>query len=152
MDFMHHQLVDGRTFRLLNFIDDFNREAFGIELDFSLPSDLVIRSVDPIIEWRQKSKVLRCDNRLEYRSASTVEWSKNREIRIVYIQPGKPRAENAYLKGYNRTVRYEWLARYCFDAVIEVQHFATRWIWNYNHERPNMAFGGMPKQRLAMAA
>jgi putative transposase len=27
MDFMHDQLEDGRTFRLLNVIDDFNREA-----------------------------------------------------------------------------------------------------------------------------
>ncbi|PZA16040.1 hypothetical protein DNK49_13540 [Azoarcus communis] len=30
---------------------------------------------------------------------------------------------------------------------------ATRWLWLYNHERPNMALGGItPKQRLAMAA
>ena len=43
MDFMHDQLQDGRTFRLLNVIDDFNREALGIEIDFSLPSERVIR-------------------------------------------------------------------------------------------------------------
>ena len=30
MDFMHDQLNDGRSFRLLNVIDDFNREAHGI--------------------------------------------------------------------------------------------------------------------------
>jgi len=43
MDFMHDQLEDGRSFRLLNVIDDFNREALGIEVDFSLPSERVIR-------------------------------------------------------------------------------------------------------------
>ncbi len=37
MDSMHDQLEDGRTFRLLNVIDDFNREAIGMEIDFSLP-------------------------------------------------------------------------------------------------------------------
>ena len=37
MDFMHDQLEDGRTFRLFNVIDDFNREAIGMEVDFSLP-------------------------------------------------------------------------------------------------------------------
>ncbi len=49
MDFMHDQLTDGRTFRLFNVIDDFNREALGIEVDFSLPSERVIRSLDQII-------------------------------------------------------------------------------------------------------
>jgi transposase InsO family protein len=79
--------------------------------------------------------------------------STNRKgIRVEYIQPGKPQ-QNAYVERFNRTVRYEWLAQYCFDAITEVQDFATRWIWNYNHERPNMALGGIaPKQRLAMAA
>ena len=49
MDFMHDQLNDGRSFRLLNVIDDFNREALGIEVDFSLPSERVIRSLEQIM-------------------------------------------------------------------------------------------------------
>jgi len=32
MDFMHDQLEDGRTFRLLNVIHDFNREAVAWRL------------------------------------------------------------------------------------------------------------------------
>lgn len=43
MDFMHDQLKDGRSIRLFNVIDDFNREVLGIEIDFSLPSARVIR-------------------------------------------------------------------------------------------------------------
>ncbi len=38
MDFMYDQLSDGRTSRLLNVIDDYNRESLGIEMDLSLPS------------------------------------------------------------------------------------------------------------------
>ena len=38
MDFMHDQLSDGRSVRLFNVIDDFNREALCIEVDFSLPA------------------------------------------------------------------------------------------------------------------
>ena len=52
MDFMHDQLNDGRSYRLLNVIDDFNREGLGIEVDFSLPAERVIRSLEQIIEWR----------------------------------------------------------------------------------------------------
>jgi putative transposase len=62
MDFMHDQLQDGRSFRLLNLIDDFNREALAIEIDLSLPSARVIRALKQVIAWRGKPSVIRCDN------------------------------------------------------------------------------------------
>ncbi len=46
-DFMADRLGDGRAFRLLNVLDDFNREGLGIEVEFSLPAERVIRSLDP---------------------------------------------------------------------------------------------------------
>ncbi len=66
MDFMHDQLIDGRTIRLFNVIDDFNREGLCIDVDFSLPSERVVRSLNQIIEWRGKPKRIRCDNGPEY--------------------------------------------------------------------------------------
>ena len=62
IDFMHDQLVDGRSIRLFNVIDDFNREALGIEVDFSLPAPRVIRALDQIIVWRGKPSVIRADH------------------------------------------------------------------------------------------
>jgi len=66
MDFMHDQLRNGRSYRLFNVIDDFNREGLGIEVDFSLPAERVIRSLEQIIEWRGKPQTFRCDNGPEY--------------------------------------------------------------------------------------
>ena len=152
MDFMHDQLSNGRSIRLFNVIDDFNREALGIEVDFSLPSERVIRSLEQIIAWRGCPAVIRCDNGPEYISAALQNWASRRGIKVEYIQPGNPQ-QNAYVERFNRTVRYEWLAQYLFESIDEVQEFATSWLWKYNHERPNMALGGFtPKQRLAMAA
>jgi len=42
MDFMHDQMADGRSIRLFNVVDDYNREGLGIEVDLSLPSERVI--------------------------------------------------------------------------------------------------------------
>ncbi len=152
MDFMHDSLEDGRNLRLFNVIDDFNREALGIEVDFSLPSERVIRALKQIIAWRGKPQVIRCDNGPENISATLQDWAREWGIQIEYIQPGKPQ-QNAYVERFNRTVRYEWLSQYCWSSIEEVQDFATKWMWSYNHDRPNMALGGFtPKQHLAMAA
>ena len=152
MDFMHDQLQNGRSIRLFNVIDDFNREGLSIEIDFSLPSERVTRSLDQVIEWRGKPKSIRCDNGPEYISEKLKAWAQSNSIEILFIQPGKPQ-QNAYIERYNRTVRYDWLNQHLFESINQAQDFATQWLWHYNHERPNMALGGMtPKQKLAMVA
>jgi putative transposase len=133
-------------------IDDFNREGLIIDVDFSLPATRVVRSLDQLIEWRGKPACIRCDNGPEYISTTLMDWAEKRHINIDYIQPGQPQ-QNAYIERYNRTVRYDWLAHYLFESINEVQQYATQWLWTYNHERPNMALGGItPKQKLALAA
>ncbi len=150
MDFMHDQLADGRRYRLFNVLDDCNREGLCIEVDFSLTAERVIRSLDQIIEWRGQPDTIRCDNGPEYISELLKKWARQRAVRLEFIQPGKPQ-QNAYIERYNRTVRYDWLAQYLFDSIEEVQEYATRWLWTYNHERPNMGLGGItPIQKLAM--
>ena len=152
MDFMHDQLQDGRCIRLLNVIDDFNREGLGIEIDFSLPAERVIRAIENIIEWRGCPKEIRCDNGPEYLSGIFQAWAAEKGIRILYIQPGKPQ-QNGYAERYNRTVRYDWLNQYLFESLEEIQEFATKWLWTYNNERPNMGIGGItPAMKLARAA
>jgi len=148
IDFMHDKLSNGRVIRLLNVVDDFNREGLGIEVDYSLPSERVTRVLDQIIEWRGKPDNIRLDNGPELISAQMLHWAEQRQITLLHIQPGKPQ-QNAYVERYNRTVRYDWLAQNIYDELEEVQSDATRWLWLYNNERPNMAIGGItPKQKL----
>ena len=152
MDFMHDQLEDGRSYRLFNVIDDFNREGLTIDIDLSLPATRVARSLNQIIEWRGKPKQIRCDNGPEYISGLLATWAEQKGIELLFIQPGNPQ-QNAYIERYNRTVRYDWLGQYLFRSIDEVQGHATRWLWTYNNERPNMGIGGItPKQKLALAA
>lgn len=123
--------------------------ALAIDIDFSLPADRVVRSLDQIIEWRGKPVSIRSDNGPEYISGTLKSWAERHAIRLDFIQPGNPQ-QNAYIERYNRTVRYDWLSHYLFESIGEVQDYATRWMWTYNHERPHMALGGInPKQKLA---
>jgi len=152
MDFMADQLADGRSIRTLNVLDDFNREGLAIEVDFSLPAERVVRSLNQIIEWRGQPQTIRVDNGPEYVSGKLMEWAEKRNVRLEYIQPGKPQ-QNAYIERYNRTVRGEWLGQYIFETIEEAQDQATEWLWTYNNERPNMGIGGMtPAMKLKTAA
>ena len=154
MDFMADRLDDMRAFRLLNVVDDFNREGLGIEVDFSLPACRVIRTLDRIIEWRGCPGSIRVDNGPEYVSDSLRQWAAERGIVLQHIQPGKPQ-QNAYVERYNRTVRHEWLDQYAFATIEEVQDHATQWLSSYNNDRPNTGLGGITlaqKLKLQMAA
>jgi putative transposase len=148
MDFMHDKLSDGRSFRTFNVIDDFNRECLGIEVDLSLPGERVVRALDNIIEWRGKPKAIRCDNGPEYISHILRHWAERNQIQLNHIQPGKPQ-QNAYIERFNRTVRHEWLSQTIFESIEHVQETSTKWLWQYNNQRPHMALNGRtPIQKL----
>jgi len=151
IDFMSDSLADGRSLRTFNVLDDYNREGLGIEVDLSLPSGRIIRSLEQIIEWRGQPSAIRLDNGPEYISQSLVDWANSKRITLMYIQPGKP-TQSACIERYNRTVRHEWLDMHAFESVEQAQHLATEGLWLYNNERPNTAIGGVPPRYLLQVA
>ena len=62
MDFMHDTMLSGRPFRTLNIIDDYNRQALTIEVDFSFPSIAVLRALERVIHKHGKPQQIRTDN------------------------------------------------------------------------------------------
>ncbi len=143
MDFMHDQLSDGRSYRVHNVIDDYNRESLDILIDFSLPAERVLRGLNQLIEWRGKPKRIRSDNGPEYISELMETWCDQHGIEHVFTQPGNPQ-QNAYVERFNRTVRYECLNQYLFRDLSEVEDYTTGWQYFYNHERPHMSVNGCP--------
>jgi len=141
MDFMHDNLSDGRAYRSLNVIDDFNRQMLCAEIDCSLPTQRVTRALEQVFEWRGKPRAIRSDNGPEYVSHEMRTWANKHDIELRFTQPGKPQ-QNAYIERFNRTMRYELLSPHLFDSIEQVQDAATRWQWSYNHDRPSMALNG----------
>ena len=90
---MSDSLWDGRKIRLLNVIDDCNREVLWIETDTSLPAKRVIRVLQALKETRGLPKMIRLDNGPEFISHELDLWCKQNEITLVFIQPGKPTAK-----------------------------------------------------------
>lgn len=137
---MHDSLWDGRTFRLLNVIDDYNRQVLRIETDTSLPALRVIRVLEQLEESRGLPRMLRVDNGPEFISHKLDVWCKERGITLAFIEPGKP-TQNAYVERFNGSIRRELLDAYVFRTLDEVREKALDWQYDYNHRRPHKALG-----------
>ena len=149
LDFMSDALSNGRAFRTLNVIDDFNREALWIEVDTSLPAERVVRVLEQLLDGRGQPTHLRMDNGPELISQRLESWAKEHHIELLHIQPGKP-AQNAYIERFNRTYREEVLDAYLFDDLEEVRHITERWLEDYNTIRPHEALQGLPPRQFAL--
>jgi putative transposase len=148
LDFMSDSLSNGRTFRTLNVIDDFNREALWIEVDTSLPTERVVRVLEQLLAWRGKPTSIRMDNGPELISQRLESWAKEEHIELLHIQPGKP-AQNAYIERFNRTYREDVLDAYLFDNLQEVRHLTETWLEDYNTIRPHEALQGLAPRQFA---
>jgi putative transposase len=142
MDFMSDTLWTGRRYRLLNVIDEFNRELLDIEIDSSLPSMRVIRTLERICEWRGYPKVIRLDNGPEFISTKLELWCKDHNIILDFIRPGKP-TENSRVERYNGSFRRELLDCYVFRTLNEVREKSHEWILDYNCHRPHESLGDL---------
>lgn len=117
---MSDSFTDNRKFRLLNIVDDFNRECLAIEADTSLPAQRVIRVLDRLILTKGKPANIRCDNGPEFISYALQAWCESHHITLQYIQPGSP-TQNAYIERTNGSLRRELLDAYQFTSLREVK-------------------------------
>jgi len=136
MDFMQDRLMNGASFRVLNIIDDYNREVLTITADRSISSGRVIRELDTLLEWRGKPEQIRVDNGPEFLSHSMELWCQEHNVILQFIQPGKPN-QNGYIERFNRTYRDEVLDEHLFEDISQVKEFSHQWMWEYNNERPH---------------
>jgi len=143
LDFMHDALYGGRAIRILNVIDEANREALAVEVGTSLPAARVVRVLEQLIEMHGTPAAIRCDNGPEFTSGTFSSWCEERKIAVRYIQPGKP-DQNAYIERLNRTFRGDVLDAWVFQSVAEVQDLSDEWLADYNENRPHDSLGGIP--------
>ncbi len=148
LDFMSDSLTHGRTFRMLNVIDDFNREALWIEVDTSLPAERVVQVLEMLLLEQTAPKQIRMDNGPELISQRLENWAKEKHIVLIHIQPGKL-AQNAYIERFNRTFREEVLDAYLFDDLQEVRTITEHWLEDYNSIRPHEALQGLSPRQYA---
>lgn len=142
MDFMSDSLWNGRKYRLLNIIDEFNREFLDVEIDTSLPSSRVVQTLERICEYRGKPEIIRVDNGPEFISTNLEVWAKNNGVTLDFIRPGQP-TENARVERFNGSMRRELLDCYIFNSLDDVRTKTYDWMFDYNNYRPHESLNNL---------
>lgn len=140
MDFMSDSLEDGRKIRVLNVIDDYNRESLLIQGGISMPSGRVIRLLEQLEEERGLPSYIRTDNGPEFRSKEYEGWCEDKGVQPIYSSPGKP-TENAYVERFNRLYREDILDAYLLSSISQLNIISEKWREDYNYYHPHSSLG-----------
>lgn len=135
---MHNNLECGKSIRILNIIDDFNREILDITIDTSLPSARVVSQLEQLIDWCGKPEKIRVDNGPEFSAEKLKDWYSKNNIVLYYIQPRKP-TQDSLVERFNRTFCTEFVDVYLFENIKQMRNYSEIWMWMYNNERPHGA-------------
>lgn len=142
IDFMEDKLINGRKFRTLNIIDDFNREALNIAVDYSFPSSKVVETIKLIIEWRGQPQTIRSDNGTEFTAKAFEGFCNKFGIRHIRSQRGKP-MQNGYIERFNRTYREDVLDMNIFQDIHQVRELTDKFTEDYNQNHPHKSLENM---------
>ena len=140
MDFMSDALENGRRIRVLNVIDDFNREALWVKAEYSYPSEFVVRALENLEVERGLPTKLRVDNGPEFISKNLALFCESKGVQLEFIKPGCP-TQNAFVERFNRHYREDVLDAYLFSSLSQINIINQKWKMDYNDNHPHRSLG-----------
>lgn len=140
MDFVHDNLADGRTIRILSMIDLWDRSCPVLAVGFSQTGHGVVNVLNKLSEQGRMPRTLRADNGPEFTSKALKIWAEENGITINYTRPGKP-TDNGHIESFNGRLREECLNQHIFTSLGDAQEKIELWRQDYNHARPHGSLG-----------
>nr|WP_242500632.1 IS3 family transposase [Tropicimonas sp. IMCC6043] len=149
LDFVSDQLADCRRFRVLNIVDDCSRICPGQIVDISISGVRITRFLDELALRTGLPEEIVLDNGPEGTSKAMFDWSERTEVRLRFIEPGKP-VQNAFVESLNGKLRDECLNLHWFRSLRHTREEIESWRRHYNTERPHSALGYLSPMEFLM--
>ena len=142
-DFVADRTHNGRSYKILNIIDEFTKECLMSLVQRRINSQDVILALSELFLEHGVPEHIRSDNGPEFIAKKLVSWLKGLDVKPLFIQPGSP-WENGYCESFNGKMRYELLDGEKFYTLKEAQVIIERWRHHYNTVRPHSSLNGRP--------
>ena len=139
-DFAMDATQDGRRLKMMPVVDEYSRECLALEVERSITSEEVVKTLDRLFAERGAPRFIRSDNGPEFIAQAVKRWLAASGVETLYIEPGAP-WENAYSETFISRMRDELLDREEFANLKEAKVLAEDYREHYNHHRPHGALG-----------
>jgi len=142
-DFVMARTSDGKSFRMLNIIDEYTRECLAINVKRKITSQDVVDRLFDLFIFRGIPEHIRSDNGPEFTAKAVRNLLERLGVKTLFIEPGSP-WENGYVESFNGKLRDELLNREIFTTLTEAKILIEQWRMDYNHIRPHSSLGYQP--------
>ncbi len=137
MDFITDQLNDGRRFRVLTVVDQYDRTCPVLYADRSITASKVADALDLAARTSGAlPQAITVDNGPEFAGKVLDAWAYANEVQLDFIRPGKP-TENGYIESFNGKLRDELLNTEIFFSLSEAREKLEEYRLDYNTYRPH---------------
>ena len=142
-DFVMDRIENGKTFKILNIIDEYTRECLATLVTRKIKSEDVLDQLFNLFVFRGIPEHIRSDNGPEFTARTVRQWLNRLGVKTLFIEPGSP-WENGYIESFNGKMRDELLDREIFTTLEEAKVLINQWRKEYNHFRPHSSLGYRP--------
>ena len=142
-DMVHDRTSDGKSYRILNIIDEYLRECLCCYVSRHIRWQNIQEQLTNVFLKYGTPEYIRSDNGSEFTAINLREWLNNLEIKTTYIEPGSP-WENGYIESFNGKMRDELLNGEIFDNIFEARTIIEKWRKDYNTKRPHSSLDYKP--------
>ncbi len=150
MDFVSDTMTNGHKLKVLAIMDCFNRECLALVPDTSIGGGRVARTLEELGCQRGYPRQIMMDNGPEFTSAALDAWAYTRDVKLYFIEPGKP-SQNGYIESFNGRFRDECLNGNYFVSLPDARSIIENWRWDFNECRPHSALGHLTPIEFAEA-
>lgn len=138
LDFVGDRTVDGRSFRILNILDEYTRFLHHSHVARTIGARSVRAVLSTLFAAGHKPAVIRSDNGPEFVGHELAEWLKEQGVESAFVAPGSPQ-QNAFIESLNGTMRDECLNLEEFHSVLEARVVIGEYRRLYNTVRRHRA-------------
>ena len=117
---MIDRTADGKAFKILNIIDEYNRECLVTLVARKIKNQDVIDILFNLFIFRGIPEHIRSDNGPEFTARAVRKWLNRLGVKTLFIERGSP-WENGYVESFNGKLRDELLNREIFITLEEAK-------------------------------